>query len=722
MALISATREALASRIDDDDEGVIVRDDGKKLMLTATGCVRGAGECVAKAKYVLDRIGDFELDEKSMQMGYEFSRKSSVRNTAPKSDSPEQDDGGSDQLTPRQEIDTPKISAVTSPEGQEPMSPPPLPAKDSVEKPLPLLPPNPAAVDLDNRELPPLPESPESVRNVHSRQASVKSIIHCSQSLTAVVSDEVKPLNVRPKRAESNVAEDQVPLPESTLQSCATSIQEDTEGVYYDPDLLTVTYAHELVYNKEGQVTGGSLAALVEKLTAHDGTPDAVFVSTFYLTFRIFTTPLNFAQALVDRYDSVDDNAQAGTPVRLRVYNVFKQWMESHWRKECDTEALATIQEFAAIKLTDALPTAGKRLEALAKRVSSIEGPLVPRLVSSMGADTKFVLPDTPIPAPSISRGQMNMLRAALSGSGPQPSFLDFDPAELARQFTLKESRMICSILPEELLGLAWTKKDDKLAVNVRAMSALSTDLANLVAETILAQEDHKRRALVIKHWIKIADKCLELNNYDSLMAIMCTMNASTIVRLKKTWECVSSRTKVVLEKLRAILDVSKNHAVLRARLRAHVPPTLPFLGTYLTDLTFTDVGNPNVRPLTLEDGSVKELINFDKYVRTARIISDLQRFQIPYRIAEVPELQQWIEMQLTRIHNSKCADVSVLYRRSLLLEPRESNTTQPSPVETPAVTPSIMEKFDFFNWTGSSKYANTTTLSPASSSLSLKE
>ena len=145
---------------------------------------------------------------------------------------------------------------------------------------------------------------------------------------------------------------------------------------------------------------------------------------------------------------------------------------------------------------------------------------------------------------------------------------------------------MFCSIRPEELIAQEWTKKKGSIATNVLAMSSLSTDLAHFVAETILDVADIKKRAVVIKQWIKIADRCLEMNNYDSLMAIMCTLNASTIVRLKKTWELVSPKTKAALENLRAVIDVSKNHAVLRARLRSHVPPCLPFLGTYLTDVT----------------------------------------------------------------------------------------------------------------------------------------
>ncbi len=57
----------------------------------------------------------------------------------------------------------------------------------------------------------------------------------------------------------------------------------------------------------------------------------------------------------------------------------------------------------------------------------------------------------------------------------------------------------------------------------VKAMSSLSTDLSNLVADTILHYNEVKKRAAVIKQWIKIAHQCLELNNYDALMAIICS-------------------------------------------------------------------------------------------------------------------------------------------------------------------------------------------------------
>lgn len=111
-------------------------------------------------------------------------------------------------------------------------------------------------------------------------------------------------------------------------------------------------------------------------------------------------------------------------------------------------------------------------------------------------------------------------------------------------------------------------------------------------------------------------------------------------------------------------------------------------------------------------DGSTRQLINFDKHVKTARVISELQRFQIPYRINEVPEMQEWIDAQIRRVHNSNASDVQQLYRRSLLLEPREVPQPRPVPVEAtaPPPAPSVAQKIDLFAWAHAFKQQSTPT------------
>lgn len=77
-----------------------------------------------------------------------------------------------------------------------------------------------------------------------------------------------------------------------------------------------------------------------------------------------------------------------------------------------------------------------------------------------------------------------------------------------------------------------------------------------------------------------------------------------------------------------------------------------------------------------------------------SKIINDLQRFQVPYDFAEVPELQKHLESMLGGLHSG--GDVTALYRQSLLVEPRR-------PSDASTFGPAQTSRGDMFNWKGSS-------------------
>ncbi|KAI9642715.1 Ras guanine nucleotide exchange factor bud5 [Ciborinia camelliae] len=710
--LALAARDIVSSSGVDEDDVVMAQQNGG-LLMAATGCVKAAGEVVAKTKFVIERIGDFESEEGEEGEGLGIN----VASIGAVPEQTTQED---------EEVDATLEQSASRP------PPPPLVIPSLYEKPLPEVPQDsPPATETspmsnrlsNNSMLPPLPKmgaplmsqedySPSDRASTSDGEfASYRSgsiaVSSTGTSSSYMRDSEMSMISQTSTRATTPDLPSHKPRNQPSISSISMSESQSTfadDPYDLESKMLEKTFAHELLHNKEGQITGGSLAALVERLTTHDSTPDSMFVSTFYLTFRLFSSPVELAQALVDRFEYVGESPHIAGPVRLRVYNVFKGWLESHWRNVTDYSALSIIEPFADEKLKAALPAAGNRLHELAQKVSSTDGPLVPRLVSSIGKTStslgQYVPADVPVPAMVVTKGQVAVLKNWKMG-GSNPSILEFDALELARQLTIKEMNIFCSITPDELLGAAWTKarKGGSTAVNVRAMSTLSTDLSNLVADTILQYDDVKKRANIIKHWIKIADECLKLNNYDSLMAIICSLNSSTIVRLKKTWDFVAHKRKELLKALQTIVEPEKNYAVLRRRLHDHVPPCLPFVGTYLTDLTFVDAGNPSTKQLA--DGT--SVINFDKHTRTAKIIGELQRFQIPYRLAEVPELQEWLQAQIVRVKSaSDNENVQQYYRKSLLLEPRDVLITKPSPVDSavPLSTSQGKDKFDLFGWT----------------------
>ena len=730
--LVHAARDAFRPSQSTDDDVVFMPDEGKRLVDAATDCVRAAGNCCAKSRLVLEQIGDFELES--------LPTIEPTNNDANDHDTPNTEDV----KTPQPQQQTPHVEQPSPP--QEPLlRPPPPPLQIPSNGDYHLSPattpgltddttpssfnsralnspayPTDLSSSLPSTNTPSFSSSPHdgphsSVADSLRRGSNAKSEVSESfgRGVTSTGSSftynshlrdsEMSGVSQTSTRATSpDIGNHYQPsLKGSVSHSTLAEENEETEA-----NVLEKTFAHELIF-KEGHVMGGSLRALIEKLTAHQSTPDAMFVSTFYLTFRLFATPLEFAQTLADRFEYIGESPHAAGPVRLRVYNVFKGWLESHWRHDRDTMALDFVTEFANTTLMQNLPSAGKRLADLAEKVSMVHGPIVPRLVSSMGktntATAQYIHPDTPLPPPILGKKENNLLKHWKNGEASL-SIMDFDPMELARQFTVKESRIFCSILPEELLDTEWMKKSGSLAVNVRAMSTLSTDLAHLVSDSILQLEEPKKRAVVIKHWIKIANQCLELNNYDSLMAIICSLNSSMISRLKRTWEVISQKTKTTLEFLRGIVDVSRNYSVLRHRIQNHVPPCLPFVGTYLTDLTFVDHGNQAVRHLPTDEGEMT-VINFDKHMKTARIISELQRFQIPYRLAEVPELQAWLQNELVRVRSNGEKSLQTFYRRSLVLEPREvpqrhNPHSEPTPTPTTSILENAKDKLDFLSRT----------------------
>jgi hypothetical protein len=74
------------------------------------------------------------------------------------------------------------------------------------------------------------------------------------------------------------------------------------------------------------------------------------------------------------------------------------------------------------------------------------------------------------------------------------------------------------------------------------------------------------------------------LNNFSTLFAVLAGLNSSTIMRLKKTWDVLSVKYRLVMERLRGVIEHTKNHAAYRARLRDVTGPCLPFLGLILSE------------------------------------------------------------------------------------------------------------------------------------------
>ncbi|KAF2398820.1 guanine-nucleotide dissociation stimulator CDC25 [Trichodelitschia bisporula] len=426
------------------------------------------------------------------------------------------------------------------------------------------------------------------------------------------------------------------------------------------PAFLRLDFESEITYDTKvspPQLKGGTLTALVEQLTRHDRL-DSPFNNTFLLTYRSFTTANELFEMLVNRwgiqppeglsaedYQTWVDKKQK--PIQFRVVNILKSWFDNYWMEGNDEEARALMmrvllfaKDFVATTNT---PGAAPLITTIESRLKG-QDTAIKRLVLTMNQTT---------PSPILPRNMRKL------------KFLDIDVTEFARQLTIIESRLYGKIKPTECLNKTWQKKllpgEADPAANIKSLIFHSNQLTNWVAQIILNQTEVKRRVAVIKHFVSVADKCRGLNNFSTLTSIISALGTAPIHRLSRTWHQVNGKTKETLESMRALMASTKNFAVYRDTLHKANPPCTPFLGVYLTDLTFIEDGIPSVIKKS-------NLINFAKRAKTAEVIRDIQQYQnVPYPLQPVPELQEFIMASV-----KQAGDVHEMYEQSLAVEPRE--------------------------------------------------
>ncbi|GAB7358165.1 hypothetical protein MBLNU230_g0319t2 [Neophaeotheca triangularis] len=426
------------------------------------------------------------------------------------------------------------------------------------------------------------------------------------------------------------------------------------------PDYLRLDHEGEIAYDTKvtpPQLRGGTLTGLVEQLTRHDRL-DSPFNNTFLLTYRSFTTATELFEMLVKRWSIQPPYGLHGEPfqtwtdkkqkpIRFRVVNILKSWFDNYWMEgndESSQQLMQRVYSFAKDTVqSTSTPGAGPLMTAIEQRMRGQDASSK-RLVLTLNSQA---------PPPIIPKNMKKL------------KFLDIDALEFARQLTIIESKLYGKIKPTECLNKTWQKKvnegDPDPAPNVKALILHSNQLTNWVAQMILTQGDVKRRVVVIKHFVSIADKCRTLNNFSCLTSIISALDSAPIHRLNRTWSQVNARTTQTRESIRKLMGTTKNFLEYREALHKANPPCIPFFGIYLTDLTFIEDGIPSVIKKT-------QLINFAKRAKTAEVIRDIQQYQnVPYGLQSVDALQEYI------LRNMQSAgDVHEMYERSLQVEPRE--------------------------------------------------
>ncbi|KAJ3300426.1 hypothetical protein HK104_000484 [Borealophlyctis nickersoniae] len=267
------------------------------------------------------------------------------------------------------------------------------------------------------------------------------------------------------------------------------------------------------------------------------------------------------------------------------------------------------------------------------------------------------------------------------------------DPLEMARQLTLLDFDHFRQVKPYECTDQIWgDKRSKEAAASGGGRKMQSTELTGIaqmirhtncltmwIATSIVRGETLKERTAALKFFAQFALHCRELNNFNGITAINAGLSMAPVHRLHKTWEAFAEKYPKIheaYEEVAALVSPKGQYANYRKVLKDLVPPAIPFLGVYLTDLTFIELGNPDFLPDS-------HFINFEKRRKVHVVIRAIQSFQrTPYNLTPLEGAQEYFRS----LESAAGKGMSMgwteqplltedeLYDLSLVVEPREES------------------------------------------------
>uniref|UniRef100_A0A8C9TQ31 Ral guanine nucleotide dissociation stimulator-like 1 n=1 Tax=Scleropages formosus TaxID=113540 RepID=A0A8C9TQ31_SCLFO len=403
-------------------------------------------------------------------------------------------------------------------------------------------------------------------------------------------------------------------------------------------------------------IRAGTLERLVETLLTAFGDNDLTYTSIFLSTYRTFASTETVLQLLLDKYvvlllflrDGVGVSSCSEKAVALA--SILRAWLDQcpeDFQEPPEYPNLRRVMEF----LQKAFPGS----ETLRRARSLLE-----QLQNQASIDP-FCL------------GEEEEIEAEIQGD-----FLSFEAELVAEQLTYMDALLFKKVVPHHCLGSVWSQRDKKQnkhsAPTIRATITQFNAVAACVVSTVLRRRQIRPhvRARVIQHWIDVAQECRIRKNFSSLRAIISALQSNPLYRLKRAWACVHKDSMQIFEELSDIFSDHNNYLTSRELLmkegtskfaslescakehqkRTHkrlqlqketgaMQGTIPYLGTFLTDLTMLDTALPDL----VEGG----LINFEKRRREFEVIAQIKLLQSAcnsYCLTPDPTFLRWFHSQ----------------------------------------------------------------------------
>ncbi|XP_003699985.1 ral guanine nucleotide dissociation stimulator-like isoform X1 [Megachile rotundata] len=382
----------------------------------------------------------------------------------------------------------------------------------------------------------------------------------------------------------------------------------------------------------------GTVQRLVESLANDDGELESTYINVFLATYRAFTTPREVLELLLARYDALDEGSGAltGEQHRKTLVQALHVWLDAYpgdWKSPPNHPLLSRLLDFTHRRL----PSSELELKARHR---------LHRFQREDQIDSCMVYDNGRLPR-----------------SSPEPivdhwanyNFPEVPHRHFAEQLTRMDAEVFKKLVAHQCLGAVWSRRDRSRshdAATVLATVNQFNAVSLRVISTILMEPTMKsqERARILETWIDIAQELRVLKNFSSLKAIVSGLQSNPVYRLEKCWQCMPREKHELFRELERIFSEENNAWTQRellikegtakfadtaGRSDRHLQKlfqkqnthagnisygTIPYLGTFLTDLTMIDTAIPD----TIAEG----LINFDKRRKEFEVLARIRLLQ----------------------------------------------------------------------------------------------
>lgn len=443
----------------------------------------------------------------------------------------------------------------------------------------------------------------------------------------------------------------------------------------------------------------GTLQRLVAALCSETGELESTNVSVFLSTFRTFTSTKEAVDEILNRYRSVGEDVTMKQQIRethrRSMKTVLCVWLETYpddFYEPPSHCVLRSLQAFGETQKQDCefVQKTSRMLREFSARDDSSDG------ATNRNRCLSLIFNDC----------EPQDLNANYCLQTPE--FMSIPSETFAEQLTFVDAELFKKVVPHHCLGSVWSRRCHKYSGSNQSPSVYATveqfnAVTYRVIATIVKQPTlpANERALVIQKWIDIAQECRQLKNFSSLKAIISGLQSAPVYRIRSVWDLVSKQHLTLFAELSSIFSEENNQKMCRELLnkegtakyadltkapkrllpwltvarhrRSPLPDavgvskaqgTVPYLGTFLTDLMMLDTA--------LKDSVEGRLINFEKRRREFEVLTQIRLLQSAaglYQIKYDKHFMKWF-------YNIRIYDDSEGYELSLEIEPEPTPTT----------------------------------------------